>query len=78
MKIKERTDKFTDQGWDKLYSRLQQDGLLERKNTTPAEKEAAIIHEDFRDSINTQNREVNLKCYILPEVWWPASVWYLH
>jgi len=62
MKIKERTDKFTDKGWNKLYSRLQQDGLLDVEDSVPARNEDLIIHEDFRDSINrTYPDGLNLK-----------------
>jgi len=49
MNLKERNDKFTDQGWDKLYTRLEKDGLLATGKPAGEKKGAAIIHEDFRE-----------------------------
>lgn len=60
MNIKEKTDKFTDQGWEKLYTRLEEDGLLNEGNLSHANKDAAIIHEDFRESIELE-KDIDLK-----------------
>ena len=58
MNMKERNDKFTDQGWNKLYTRLEQDGLLAGEKPAFERKDAAIVHEDFR---NMDNEPVSLK-----------------
>ncbi|MDH6310236.1 ferric-dicitrate binding protein FerR (iron transport regulator) [Dysgonomonas sp. PFB1-18] len=50
MTLDNKNDKFTDQAWNKLYSRLEQNGLL-ADATSASEDRGNIIHEEARESI---------------------------